>query len=73
MDVAHWNAEGAFLGMKLLSEKVRAVAKERSTSSEGYPVLKKKWFKTGEKESRIDFSVLDIYETVPFFKLKKKI
>ena len=73
VDVAHWNAEGAFLGMKLLSDKVRDVAKEQYGSSEGYPALRRKWFNIGEKETKLDFSVLDIYETVPTFKLKKKI
>ncbi|MBO4337571.1 MAG: hypothetical protein J5842_05825 [Lachnospiraceae bacterium] len=72
VDVAHWNAEGAFLGMKLLSKKIREEADKRCGSSDTFPVLKRGMYKIGNKERKLDFSVLDITEEVPTFKLKKK-
>ena len=70
-DATHWNGEGAYTGMKLLGQKIRSVAGDRGYDPKDFPPLKRKWFKTGKKKMKLDFSVLDIYEEVPVFKLRK--
>ena len=70
-DTAHWNADGAYLGMQLLNDRIRQLETDAGRE-DILPAMKKSWFKVKTKEYPLENSFLDIREEVPIHKLKKK-